>query len=97
MLLFSSNQITGLILAPYPPFGLATLSFLGLASYLVLVGIYSSAISVAQDVKLRRFIRNTLAEQTALLDNIGTSQMEQEIQERVMRDYEESLVWKLTL
>jgi hypothetical protein len=85
MLLFSSNQITGLILAQYPPFGLATLSFLGLASYLVLVGIYSSAISVAQDVKLRRFIRNTLQQQTALLDNIGTSQMEQEIQERVMK------------
>lgn len=85
MLLFSSNQITGLALAPYPPFGLATLSFLGLASYLMLLGIYSSAISVAQDVKLRRFIKNTLQQQTALLDNIGTSQMEQEIQERVMK------------
>lgn len=28
MLLFSSNQVSGLVLAPYPPFGLATVSFL---------------------------------------------------------------------
>jgi hypothetical protein len=35
MLLFTANQPTGLILVPYPPYGLATVSFMGLASYLV--------------------------------------------------------------
>ena len=85
MLLFTSNQATALITAPYPPFGLATISFMGLSSYLILVGVYSSAISVAQDVNLRKSIRKTVQQQSNLLDNIGSSQMEQEIHRRVIK------------
>lgn len=56
VLLFTSNQASVLLTAPYPPFGLAAASFVGLSSYLVLIGIYSSAISVAEDSKLRQSI-----------------------------------------
>jgi hypothetical protein len=56
MLLFTSNQPIGLLLVPYPPFGLATISFMGLASYLIFVGIYSAAVSVSEDTKLRQSI-----------------------------------------
>ena len=84
MLLFSSNQAVGLTLIPYPPFGLITISFFGLASFLVFVGIYSSAISVAQDSKLRKSIRSFAIEEARLLDSIGTAQMEQEIEKRVI-------------
>jgi hypothetical protein len=38
LLLFTSNQATVLINSPYPPFGMASVSFVGLSSYLVLVG-----------------------------------------------------------
>ena len=79
ILLFTSNQAAVLVTAPYPPFGLVTISFIGLSSYLMLVGVYSSAISVAQDVNLRKSIRKTVESQSNFLDNIGTSQMEQEI------------------
>lgn len=84
MLLFSSNQVSGLTLVPYPPFGLVTVSFLGLASFLVFVGIYSSAISVAQDSTLRKSIRGFAIEETRLLDSIGTAQMEREIEKKVI-------------
>lgn len=84
MLLFSSNQVSGLVLAPYPPFGLATVSFLGLASYLMFIGIYSSAISVAVDSSLRQTIRTFAVKESRLLDSIGTAQMEQEIQKKVI-------------
>jgi hypothetical protein len=70
ILLFSSNQITSLILAYYPPFGLASISFLGLGSYLLLVGIYSSAISVANDINLRRSMRQTMERVSVMLDKI---------------------------
>jgi hypothetical protein len=80
LLLFISNQAVTLISAPYPPFGLASTLFMGFSSYLVLVGIYSSAISVSQDDKVRQSIR-TVA--TRLLDSIGTAQMEREIENRV--------------
>jgi hypothetical protein len=51
-----------------------------LASYLFTVGLYSSAIAVSQDSSLRTSIRASLLE---LVDNIGTAQMEQEIERRV--------------
>ena len=47
VLLFVSNQGIVLVSSTYPPFGLPTISFIGLASYLVLAGIYSSAISAS--------------------------------------------------
>jgi hypothetical protein len=85
VLLFISNQAVLLSATPYPPFGLVTISFMGLSSYLVLVGIYSSAISVAQDEKLRQSIRKSAIKQSKLLESIGSAHMEQELQRRVMR------------
>src|SRR5712692_5727903 len=82
-LIFGSEQSIILANRPYPPFGLATISFLGLSSYLVLVGIYSSAISLSEDSKLRQSIRN-FAIESKLLDSIGMAHMEQEIQKRVL-------------
>jgi hypothetical protein len=84
VLLFASNQAIVLVTAPYPPFGLATISFMGLSAYLVVVGIYSSAVSVSLDVGLRKTIRKSVMEQSKLLDSIGTAQMEQELQSRVL-------------
>jgi hypothetical protein len=84
ILLFVSNQAIVLVNAPYPPFGMATISFIGLSSYLVLLGIYSSAISVSEDSKLRQSIRNFAIKDSRLLDSIGTAHMEQEIQKRVL-------------
>lgn len=84
MLLFASNQFTGLALLPYPPFGLATLSFFGLSSFLVFVGIYSSAISVAVDTELRKSIRRYALEEAGLLDSIGTAERNKEIEKNVV-------------
>lgn len=84
VLLFASNQPLGLTFLPYPPLGLATISFLGLASYLVLVGIYSAALSVANDTEVRRFIKRSVAQQASLLTNIGTAQMEDQIRKLVV-------------
>lgn len=84
VLLFTSNQAVVLLASTFPPFGLATTSFVGLSSYLLLVGIYSSAISVSEDSKLRQSIKQFAMSEPKLLDSIGTAQMEQEIQRRVL-------------
>lgn len=85
MLLFAANQPTFLILTPYPPFGLVTVSFMGLASYLFYLGIYSASISVSEDTKLRQSIRKAaIKESTEFLDSIGTAEMVQEIERRVV-------------
>jgi hypothetical protein len=84
LLFFTSNQATVLINLPYPPFGMATISFVGLSSYLLFIGIYASAVSVAEDSNLRKSIRKLAERESKLLDSIGTAQMEQEIQKRVI-------------
>ena len=66
----------------YPPFGILGHSFLALASYIYVLGLFSSAVSVSEDIELRRSIRK-LASESRLLDGIGTAQMEREFQGRV--------------
>lgn len=84
MLVFASNQAARLVYPPFPPIELGAICYLGLASYLILVGIYSSALSVANDVELRRSIRKSVEQQSNLLGNIGTAQLENQIQKTVL-------------
>jgi len=83
VLLFTANQPVGLTLIPYPPFGLATISFVGLSAYLVFIGIYSASLSVALDSKLRSVIRKTTFDEAKFLKDIGSSEMERVIEKRV--------------
>jgi hypothetical protein len=83
ILLAISSQ-TSLVASSYPPFGLATLTFYGLSAYLVLVGLYSTVISVSHDVELRRSIAKSATEQSNLIRGIATAQMHHELQNRVM-------------
>jgi hypothetical protein len=85
ILLFASNQAIVLVTAPYPPFGLVTASLMGISSYLVLAGIYSSATSVSLDVGLRKSIRKSVKEHSKFLDSIGSAQMYQGIQKAVLK------------
>ena len=79
-----SDQAVSLISTPYPPFGLASISAVGLSSYLILVGLYYSAISVSEDTKLRRTIRESALRESKFLDSIGKAYMEQEIKSKVI-------------
>ena len=85
MILLSSTQAIRVLSSPYPPFGITTITFMSLGSYSMLLGIYFSAIYVSQDRKLRQTISRSsdLSGQSKFLRNIGTSQMESEIQKNV--------------
>ena len=80
-------QLTGLGIvysAFYPPFGLYVALLTGLAAYLLLIGIYSSALTVSVDGNLRKLARTYAIEKTKLIDVVGTAQMKKEIEERVL-------------
>ena len=79
MLLFTSNQVMALSSLDYPPFGIITISLLGLASYLIFIGIYTSSICVAQDRELRRFLIKSKEKQQDLMSQLGTAQMERSL------------------
>ncbi len=82
---FISNQAIVLVIAPYPPFGLIATAYIGLSSYLILVGIYSSAFSISHDAKLRQSIRKFAKSESKLLGSIGMAQTEKEIQSKVIK------------
>ena len=52
VLLFVSDQAVTLITTPYPPFGIASVSAVGLSSYLILVGLHYSVVSMSDDAML---------------------------------------------
>lgn len=89
ILFFVSGTAT-LVHTPYPPFGLVSVSFVGLSSYLIFVGLYYTAVAISQDSSLRYSIRRfATAEREGggprLLDSIGTAQMQHDIENRVSK------------
>jgi hypothetical protein len=82
ILLYLSNRVD-VTSATYPPYGINSLSLLPLASYFVLFGLYSSALSLSQDITLRNQLRSMARNDQNLLTSIGTAQMETEVKRAV--------------
>lgn len=82
-ILFGSVEITTLQYRVYPPFGIVTQAFIPLGAYLLLVGLITSATSVARDAKLRKEFYKNAKSQISLLKTIGITEMEKEL----LRDY----------
>jgi len=83
ILLYLSNHV-GVSIAPYPPFGMNSLSMLPLSTYFLLFGLYSSALSLSQDITLRQHLRSLAKNDNNLLSSIGTAQMETEVKRAVV-------------
>jgi hypothetical protein len=59
-----------------------------------MLGIYSSSVSISEDIELRRSIRRITLKEQSLLDGIGTANMQQKIEKRVLeiaKKYEERM------
>jgi hypothetical protein len=82
-LLFTSNQAILISIAPYPPFGIATVTVMGLSAYLIVIGIYMSTISLSQDAELRRSIKQIARSQSKLFDSMVTAEIEREIEREI--------------
>jgi hypothetical protein len=77
-ILFFSGTQASLVNTAYPPFGFATVSSYGIGSYLLLVGLYLSALSVSEDNELRSMIRTSALSESKFLHSIGLSAAERE-------------------
>ena len=80
---YGSIAIAPLQFHVYPPYGLVTEAFIPLGSYLLFVGIFTSAKHVSRDSEVRRELYNNAASQLTLLKAIGVSQMEKELEGQV--------------
>jgi hypothetical protein len=66
----------------FPPFGLATVALTGISSYLMFLGLYSSAISLSEDSELRKLIRKSVQNWKFFL-KLGDSEVEKRIIDQV--------------
>ena len=77
---FSSIEITSLLYAAYPPYGVLTIMLMPLGSYSLFIGLFGSARLASQDKKLRKEFFQTAEKQLAFLQTIGKVQMEKELE-----------------
>lgn len=88
MIFLSLNQSVGLSHFQYPPFGIISISLIPLASYFLFVGVYYSAVYVAQDQKLRTMIsshNSPVFQELKFLSNIGESENYQQVVSGISR------------
>ena len=78
-ILYGSIEIDTLLFATYPPFGVVTVSFIPMGSYLVFSGMVLSARLIAHDKELRSEFYKTAMSQLKLLKAIGVTEMEKEL------------------
>jgi hypothetical protein len=78
-ILYGSMEIDTLLYTTYPPFGLVTISFMPIGSYMLFTGIFLSATLVARDKDLRKEFYNTAMSQLTLLKTIGVTEMENQL------------------
>ena len=82
-ILVGSIEITPMQYHVYPPYGIITMAFLPLGTYLLFVGIFISAKNISIDADLRRHFYKKAESQLNLLRAIGISEMEKEIVRQV--------------
>jgi hypothetical protein len=90
LLFFSAGQST-LANTLYPPFGLATVSLYGLSTYMILLALYSCAISVSEDIELRKSIKKSTLRESKFLESMGSAQMERDLTRRMVLKAREEL------
>jgi hypothetical protein len=93
-LIFAANQAATQGVAPYPPFGLATITVLNLAGYLMLIGISNSAALVSANTNLGKSIHKHALE-SRLLNLIGRAEYEKEIQMTVGKIIEDDPIMEM--
>jgi len=85
LLLLVSYEAQALITAPFPPLGLLSGSYFGLASYLIFIGLYSSAVSISQDYTLRASIRKSVESEVRFVGSLGEAEMDPRILDKVLK------------
>jgi hypothetical protein len=58
--LFLTNQVHGIVVSPFPPYGFITPLFFGISSFLLMIGFYCSAIYISENQDIRKLIRNDI-------------------------------------
>lgn len=83
-ILFLTTTNATVSAAGYPPFGLANILLYAPFSFLILTGLYRSAVCVSEDLELRKSIKTLAKKESKLLDITASAEVQREIQNKVM-------------
>jgi hypothetical protein len=83
-LLFYITGTAVAVQAAYPPYGLVSVSLIGLSCYLIYTGLYAATQIVSQDNSLLRSIKKSVTEQANFLGGLGTAQRNKELESKVL-------------
>jgi hypothetical protein len=67
----------------YPPFGISGIPYVALSSLLIFIGIYSSAVFIAQDDEIRRFIKRSILDE-GIFGHIGTAENYRQVENKLI-------------
>jgi hypothetical protein len=81
-LLFGSTILYGLPYIVSPPFGVITLLFMNLASYMVFFGLYISVRELSRDQKVYRELYK-LKEEFSIIKNLSKAEMERTLSKKI--------------
>jgi hypothetical protein len=102
LLIFCTNQSMLLSNTPYPPFGIATITILNIAAYLLIIGLYNTAKLVSYNNQLRHSILK-MTSNSKLISFMGLAQQEKEMEKLVsviennLKDVQPKLIEKDSL
>lgn len=82
MVLFFVSGSATVYHSPYPPFGLPTVALIGISSYLLFVGLYSTTISLSEDMEIYKLISNSAREWMFFL-KLGDAELEKSVLDKV--------------
>jgi hypothetical protein len=71
ILLFGANASSLIIMTPYPPWGVLSMSFLIIGSYCLIIGLDSAGLYIATDSSLRRIIAKSPQKDYDILKSLG--------------------------
>ena len=83
ILIFNATAIHDITYVLAPPFGIITLLFTGLASYFLLIGIYSTSKELARDTVIRSELYRVAEKENSLLKFLGPAETEKDLERRL--------------
>lgn len=70
--------------AGFPPFGIPSIIFLPFASLLFYVGTYYSIVAISNDIRVRKYIKNSAYKELEIMGDLAQSQMIDNMKEKVL-------------
>ena len=83
ILLFGANASSLIIMTPYPPWGIISITFMIVGAYFIVIGLDSAGLYLATDSSLRKIIQISPRKDYDILKSLGQAKVQDAVLSRV--------------